>query len=254
MGKVVKFIVWAIIAIILLIVIAGFVIAANLGGIIKKGVNDYGEQFIGVPVSVQDVNVSLMGGSISVKGLELANPQGFSESNMFSLASIELKVNPSLSNDKVIVIDHIRIDGADVLAEQNASGLNLQKLGGSSGTKNTHSSQEGQPSNSSAELPNIYIGEFSFTGTEAEVKSAQLGAQSVQIPNIQIAQIGSQTEGVTIKNATDRVVSEVKKVVIKEVQKQALDKVVEKEIDKQLDKALGEDGAAIKGALKGLFK
>lgn len=245
------------IVMLLLIVIAAvglFVVASNLGSIIKSGVNDYGPQVLGVPVSLSSADISLLDGKASLGGLAIANPDGFSDGNAFELETINLALDLASLQKPVIVIDSISIAGATINAEQVGSTTNLQVLKNriskaSSGGSSSSSSQSEQSSPTK-----IAIANFEFIDASASVTSQQLGEQSVEIPSVRLQNIGTPEQGITPESAAQAIMQPLMKTVIAEVQKQALDQVVDKEIDRALDKALGDKAGKYKDKIKGLFK
>lgn len=257
MPKVIKWLLYLLVFVLLLAAIALFVIANNLGKIIKTGINDYGPELLGVPLTLGSASVSLLDGKASLGDLRIANPQGFSSNNAFELKHIDLALDIQSLQNPVIVIDRIAINGAAVNAEQIGSKINLQVLQ----NKMSQASSGSAPSSGSSRsdqdkstLPKIAIAKFEFTDATASVKSDTLGEESVAIPSISLENIGTPENGLTPDSAAQAVMQPLMKKVIAEVKKQALDKVVDREIDKALDKALGDKAGQYKDKLKGLFK
>lgn len=232
-------------------VIAVIVVANNLGGIIKGGINDHGASVIGVPVSVSDVAISLLDGKASITDLHVGNPEGFSQSNAFELNRIDVELDLLSLTKPVVVINRISIDGAQVFAEQVGTTTNLQVIKDNMAS-DASASASAKPDSDTAEssTPNVAIALFEFTDAKAVVKSQQFGEESVNVPNIVLQQIGSPEEGVTIESAAQSLMQPLMKKVIAEIQKQVLDE----QVDKAFKKALGDKAGQYKEALKGLFK
>lgn len=237
----------------LLAIIALFVIANNLGGIIKTGINDFGPDILGVPVSVDAVNVSLLGGTVRVSNLHVANPSGFSSSNIFELDEISLAVDLESLRREVIVIDSVVIDGAAVSAEQVGRNINLQVLANNLDS-GSNSSGGGASASDTSEPVKIAIARFAFTNAEVAVSSDRLGDADIEMPDIALQDIGTAESGLTVDAATRAIMKPLMKRVIDELKKQALNKAVDKNIDKALDKALGDKAGEVKSLLKGLLK
>ena len=248
MAKIIKGLLGLIGLLVVIAVIAMVVVANNLGGIIKSGINDYGASVVGVPVSVSDVAINFLDGTASISDLQVGNPEGFSQSNAFELKRIDIELDLMSLTKPVVIINRIAIDGAQVFAEQVGTTTNLQVIQNkmASGASEEAANVE---SDTSSSAPNIAIALFEFTEAKAVVKSQQFGEESVDVPNIVLQGIGTPEEGVTIESAAQSLMQPLMKKVIAEIQKQVLDE----QVDKALKKALGDKAGQYKEALKGLF-
>ncbi len=246
------------VALVIVVGIGLYIVASNLGSIIESGINEYAPAVIGVPVSVKSVDVDLLAGKASLNQFYIANPDGFSNSNIFELNRIDIELDLQSLRGEVVVINRIGVDGATIRAEQVGRRTNLQvlqeKISKSSSNSSGATSASNDTDNAPTEPPKIAIALFEFTNANVALISDQLGNQDVDVPDITLKNIGTPKNGLTIESAAQAVLKPLMKKLMSEVQKQALDKVVEKEIDKALDKALGDDAAKYKGVLKGLFK
>ncbi len=260
MDKLMKWLLGSLLLVLLIVIVAVFVVAANLGSLVKTAINEQGPAMTGIDLSVQDVDVNLLGAQAAVQGLRVGNPPGYSEGDALELGSVSLALDRdslqriaqagSLSA-AVIVVDDIRINGARVFAEHKGNSTNLQALqkqlaavgGGSSSTSNAG---KGEPAK-------LAIRRFEFSDAQVSVSSDQFDDQQVEVPAIVLTDIGSPEQGVTAANAAQALLRPVLQEVIKQVQKQALDKVIDKEINRALDKALGDKAGQLKEGLKGLF-
>ncbi|MDG2035350.1 MAG: hypothetical protein P8J42_01895, partial [Pseudomonadales bacterium] len=116
MAKIVKGLFGLIGFLVVILIIVAVVVANNIGGIVKEGINDHAESIVGVPVSVSDVEVSFLDGTAAISGLHVANPEGFSQPNAFELGRINVKLDMLSLIRPVVVIDRISIEGAKVFA------------------------------------------------------------------------------------------------------------------------------------------
>ena len=251
MAKIVKGLLGLIGLLVVIAVIAVVVVANNLGGIIKSGINDHGASVVGVPVSVSDVTINFLAGTASISDLHVGNPEGFSQSNAFELKRIDVELDLMSLTQPVVIIKRIAIEGAQVFAEQVGTTTNLQVIKDKMASDAASESivADSEPANTASSAPNIAIALFEFTEAKAVVKTQQFGEDSVDVPNIVLQNIGTPEEGVTIKSAAQSLMQPLMKKVIAEIQKQVLDE----QVDKALKKALGDKADQYKDALKGLF-
>ncbi|MEO6435140.1 MAG: AsmA family protein, partial [Tepidisphaeraceae bacterium] len=100
-----------------LLVIALVIISFSLGSIIKKGIETAGPEVAKVKMTITGASLSLLGGSGTVKGLFIGNPEGYKTESAVKVGTTHLSVSPgSLMSDKV-VIRSIQIDGPELTLE-----------------------------------------------------------------------------------------------------------------------------------------
>jgi hypothetical protein len=122
---------------ILVIVLAGIVgllvalvvgIGAFGGSLVKKAVVMAGSSALKVPVALSDADLSILGGRVALRGLQIDNPPGYQHDKLLKLkeASVEVNIGSLLSD--TVRIRQISLDGVDLVLEQKGQGSNLQDL------------------------------------------------------------------------------------------------------------------------------
>lgn len=108
--------------VVLVIAVAGilYYVFTNLDAIVKTAIEKYGTQAIETQVKVDHVDIELTSGTGTIKGLTIANPQGFSQPLAFSLGEITTRINIDKTGQHLIAIDLINIDAPHVFYEINA--------------------------------------------------------------------------------------------------------------------------------------
>lgn len=110
------------IVILLIIMVAG-------GSVIKGAVNTVGSPILGVPVHLNDAYFNPLKGKVSLNGLTIGNPEGFSEGNIFSLDEVSVHLDiASLPGSDPIIIHEIVVDNIGVLYELKGGKSNLETL------------------------------------------------------------------------------------------------------------------------------
>ena len=119
---------WIALGIVVLIVIAITVVVMRLDGIVRYAIQTQSTASLGVPTELQSAHVSLLGGSLSLKGFEVASPKGFNANQMLALdgASVGVSVG-NLRNDP-LRIDKIVIDKPKLVIEQSGGKFNFLVL------------------------------------------------------------------------------------------------------------------------------
>ncbi len=115
-------------ALVLVLVIAVVALILSLDAGIEKAVEEGGSYALKVPVELDSVSLSLMGGKASLKGLTIANPEGFETKRAVYLgeAAVEIKLG-SVTSD-VIEIPEIRVIKPELTVEGSIKGSNISKL------------------------------------------------------------------------------------------------------------------------------
>ena len=113
--------------IIALIVVAISVIIYNLGPFIKYVVEKYGSSYLKTKITVESIYISLLNGVVELRGLKVANPKGFSDSNIAELKSLSVSFSPKVWA-KPFTINAVIVKGVSVLYEVTMSGTNVAAL------------------------------------------------------------------------------------------------------------------------------
>lgn len=223
-----------------LVVVIGIVLTvaiSNLDRIVKGVVESSGSEVLGTEVSLNKVAISLKGGKGSLKGLVIANPEGFSAKNAFELDEVTLVLDLGTVTSDEVVVEQVVVDGARVRFEETGGNINLQTL-----LKNAQDyagpSEPGDTTEeeSEAEGPKLVIREFRFTNAEATLISEQLGQEvSAGIPDILLNDIGRKGAGVTAAEAAKEVLVPVIQQVIEGSKDEIIEAVKENATKKVLD-------------------
>ena len=226
--KTVKRLFWiAVVILIVLIVAAAIVASAFLGDIAKKGIETLGPRITKVSVTVDEVHVSLLSGSASIKGLLVGNPTGYQTSNAITAGLISVGVNPlSVLSDK-IVLPSVQLEAPEITFEGSLGGNNLSKiLNNVNGTAQKAAQNGGaipSATNAPATPPKKYeVDDLLITGAKVHVILTDLGGKekTLALPTIHLTNLGRNKEGITVadlsRSALDAIVTATVKAVAAE--------------------------------------
>ena len=102
---------YSLLGLLLLILIAVGVVLFYLEPLVKTTVNTVGTKIVGTQVNLDGFRFSPFAGEAEVKGLSVANPEGYKTQNLINLGRVFVKVNvPSLFSD-TIVVDEVSVNG-----------------------------------------------------------------------------------------------------------------------------------------------
>ncbi len=187
-------------------VIGGFVV----GAIAKQAVNQVGPSILGVPVSVEGISLSLLGGSATISGLKVGNPEGYSENDMFALGivDVDLDVLSLLSHE--IVVGHIDIDAPRISYELGQSGSNIQALlqqinEGSATNAQPEAGPNASRSESSGEGKTVVIDRLVLSNAELTIVTP-LASGTASLPTVTVNDIGRDTGGAGAREVAQTVI------------------------------------------------
>lgn len=126
MPKILRVIVLAI-----LVLIAVILVAVNLFAdrAVRVGIETAATRTLNVEVSVSDVDLSIMSGKLVLHNLLIGNPPAYQNDKLLVLKNAEIEVDVKSLLSDVVNIRDIRLDGVDVIIEQQGvSGNNLHDV------------------------------------------------------------------------------------------------------------------------------
>ena len=87
-----------------------FLTGSALNDLIKQQIEQVGAKVIEQPVTVKQVDMKLLEGAGTIKGLVLANPKKYSAPSVFSLDEVTLDINLESLTTDLIIIEEVVID------------------------------------------------------------------------------------------------------------------------------------------------
>ena len=198
---------------ILAVLVALFVVLEfSLDRIVRTAVNAAGPAALGVPVSLQDADISLVRGRAALAGLHVGNPEGYKTAGLLDLDSIVVKLDRSSLFSAVIVVKEIAIDGLVVTYEKGLLNSNLgalidQLAAGEEGAEKAEEQADAEESaGKKVVIDKLTIADskmnFSVTGAAALTGG---GAVPLPLPPITLTGLGREKEGVTFVEAIQHV-------------------------------------------------
>jgi uncharacterized protein involved in outer membrane biogenesis len=181
-------------AVIGIVIIA--VVLVSLGSIIERGVETAGSASLGTDVALSDADLSLLGGRVSLAGLEIANPTGFTTDHLFRFGKAQVAVKPvSLMQDEIF-IDHIILDSPSLVVEQSTTGTNMSVVLGNIKRKvPVKEEPEGEkpPAKEPKKQKTFRIGELRITDAQVTFASflTKGSPMTVSLPEIKMEDISN---------------------------------------------------------------
>ena len=235
-------------AIALLVVIDGIAVYLyhSIDSIVEAAIEKHGSRVLGTKVSVGSVDISLKSGRGTIRDVSVANPDGFSGGDMFTLDEVVVDIDVKSINRDPIVIDEITIAGPTVHAEMNAQAqTNILVVKNSVDAHRTGSAPRERKQDGGFEK-RLIIEKFTFAEGTVDVDATAMGVEKVdvELPPLRLADVGGPNgatpDGIA-KEVSRAFLDSVRDVVEKEVKRRATEKAKEKATEegkKLLDKIL----------------
>jgi len=157
-------IVYGILAVIVILIILTVTLVHLFGNrALKAGIEAAATKTLNVEVSVGDVDLSIMGGKLSLQNLVINNPPNYQHTKLLELKDARIAVNIKSLLSDVVKIREIKLDGANVVLEQRGiSSNNIQDV------IKAIPAKDKQPSESSGKK--LHIDTLEITNVTVKVK------------------------------------------------------------------------------------
>jgi hypothetical protein len=210
---------------------------------VARAIEAEGTRIFGTKVRVHSVHIELAKGRGTIRGVHVANPEGYSGNDAIELSSIELAIDARSLREQPFRITHVQVGDAIVNFEVRPDGgSNLEYL--------THHVSRG----SAQEVPKpreephrIAIGEFAFAGGEILVKRPDLEQpERVDLPDLELRDVGG-ARGATGGEIGEQIARAFTRRVVAVAASHQVGRVVEKELG-------GAAGDAAESILRNVLK
>ena len=218
-----------------------FLAGGSLNEFVKVQIETVGKQVTEQTVSVKTVDIKLTEGAGSILGLNLANPQQYSQPNLFSLDEITLDINLESLTGQPIIIDAIVIKDPKAFVQvTSAGGSNIQDIlkAIEKNIPKTAESAGKESSGSGQQEVKIAVHKVVLAGTALSLDLTALGNKEHQLtlPDINLANIGG-VEGLPASQLGSEILKQALSSIWKKAKSAQKKKLVDKAKDKLKDKA-----------------
>ena len=206
---------------------------------VKYGVELVGPQIIGVPVALEDVNISIFNGSGEITNLAISNPDGFDTEFIAKVerARLDIDLKTLLSNK--IIIEKLIVEGPVFAYEMSRKGNNVSKILENLKAGKKDDAEKGSAGEQGKKISGKKIQINLFRMTDAKVR-LQSDTVALPIPDIELKDIGKEDDGVSPEEAVAEIFSKVSSVIVN--------------VASNVGRAAKETGSGIIKGIKGIFK
>jgi hypothetical protein len=240
----------------------GAYIVMNLSSFAKPITEKIASETLGVPVSIAGMDISLQEMKVTVSGITVNNPKGFSGDKAIKVQSVAIALDQV--SKELITFKAIDVVGTEINLEVTQKGTNLTQI-----QKNAAANTAKKPANPDAKPINVSIKKFVLDKAKLTPSITLLSKQAINpvtLPKITATNVGSSKGGIPANDAIAQITKEIIKVASKEANQagflQGLSTDALKDMgQQQIDAVKGQVQDQIQGevdklgdSLKGMFR
>ena len=260
--------VWTITGIVVgIIVVLLVIVYFSLSVILKSSVQTFGSMVLGVPVTVDRIDLKPFSGALAIRNLTVGNPEGYSSPHAFKLGKFDVVLVPSSLFGKKMIIDNLAVDGMELNYETNLLRSNLSDIQNninrlSKGSSSSASAEKQEKTEEqAAESKPLQINRLDLS--DIKIYTILKGREDTRVvplmaPPVHLQDLGTEPEGIT----PVEVMSKVMTTLLTNVAKALADGTMDvgnllgdgaSSAGSKMGEGLENTGKAVDGFLKGLL-
>jgi hypothetical protein len=199
-----------------LILIALVAVVVYVDQIAEAAVERGGTHALGVETKVGSADVGLLAGDIELERLRVANPEGFEEPDFLSVEHLLLEVSTASLREPVVEVPRLVMQDVRVVLEKREGRTNYKVI-----LENLERLQKGKKDPAPEDGKKFIIRHVLVANVTATVDLLPVGGELlppavVQIPEIQLENIGTSDEGMSISELTAKLVQLVLEAIVQQ--------------------------------------
>ena len=163
----------------------------SLDARVARAIEEQGTRIVGTRVRVDSVDIELAAGKGTIRGVRVANPEGYSSDDAITLAAIELAIDARSVGEQPFRVTKVHVGDSVVNFELRADGgSNIEYL-----TRQISRGSEEAPEEPAArgEPQRFAIADFAFAGGEIFVARPGVeGRERVHLPDLELHDVGGE--------------------------------------------------------------
>jgi hypothetical protein len=163
----------------------------SLDARVARAIEEQGTRIVGTRVRVDSVDIELAAGKGTIRGVRVANPEGYSSDDAITLAAVELAIDGRSVGEQPFRVTRVSVGDSQVNFElRQDGGSNIEYL-----TRHISRGSDEGPAEPAArgEPQRFAIGEFAFAGGEIFVARPGIeGREKVDLPDLELHDLGGK--------------------------------------------------------------
>ncbi len=161
----------------------------SLDARVARAIEAEGTRIVGTRVQVDSVDIELAAGRGTIRGVRVANPEGYAAGDAIALAAIELAIDARSAGEQPFRVTSVRVGDSVVNLElHDDGGSNIEHI-----TRHIARASEGGEETPAppAEPQRFAIGEFAFAGGEIFLARPGVATpERVDMPGLELHDLG----------------------------------------------------------------
>jgi hypothetical protein len=188
-----RLILWIVASVAAVVVIALLVALASVNTIARNAVEVGGKTALGVKTKLDGANVGVFDGDVTLSGLLVSNPDGFSTPHFLAMKQGRLRVTIDSLLNETVEAPLLEFSGIDVNLERSSAGANYQIILDHSKSSSGSPASKGEGSKKKFIIGELVIRDV--TVHAALLPGGKMTAITLNIPEIRLKDVGSHTTG-----------------------------------------------------------
>jgi len=183
--------VWLKVIVVIVVVLALLVAAIQLfgGAAVKVGVEKAGSKAMQVPVEVDDISFSLLGGTVNIRGLIVGNPPDYKIKNLLEVGNLYADADVKSFLSDTARIKHIKLDNMTMSIEQKGLTNNLKEVLDNLPKPEETGTKSPPVEKSDSKEKNLRIDTLEITGVKVKVRLLPLPGEGENAVELTLAPI-----------------------------------------------------------------
>ena len=212
------------ITLLVLIIIAFIAVTFFAGSIIKSSVEKIAPGILGVPVTVEDIDVRIFGGKVKVQGLIVGNPEKFKSDYLFSLGELSIDIDMGSLSTDTIIVNEVLITAPKISYEMALGSSNIGALLDNLAKEEEEEEEEEKEEEEkpidpdAAPAKKVIIKKILLTDGKVSINVAALGGKglTLPLPKVEMLDVGKEEEGgASLLDVISEIISAIAKSVVK---------------------------------------
>ena len=208
--------VWTITGIVVgIIVVLLVIVYFSLSVILKSSVQTFGSMVLGVPVTVDRIDLKPFSGALAIRNLTVGNPEGYSSPHAFKLGKFDVVLVPSSLFGKKMIIDNLAVEGMELNYETNLLRSNLSEIQeninrlSKGGSSDSSGKKESEPEKQAESRP-LQINRIDLS--DIRIYTIIKGREDTRVvplmaPPVHLQDLGTEPEGITPVEVMSKIMS-----------------------------------------------
>ena len=201
-------------SLVILLVVAVVVVFVSIDAIAKAAIERGATYALGVQTTLDSADIGILSGEFRMKGLEVANPEGFTSDTFFRLGEGFVAVSLSSLRQDTVELPMLALTGVQMNLEKKAGSSNFGVI--TDNLKRFESGNSGRPGDSAKPGKNFIIREIVITDIDVTVDLLPIGGSlnriEVPIQEVRLTDVGN--DGLTTAEMTALVIKAIMAAVV----------------------------------------